>query len=552
VLVALTFGVATATAGGVQGCAQFQEKNEPPCNPYLPDSPWGASHRSSYAQASSPYPGLESAKVETQHIYLPGIPIQLQFTNKYANGGRAVWGSILSSDDNQGVFKIDAGSGKLIDLYIPRDREENPPPSTAGSISGSYNILDRNGNFIVPRGRYIDMFGDSKKGKKSSKITLVKRYTLPDSAFCRDDDKVAGATMTYDGYIALVTEQGVVSTVPRKPAQMTDENLRSLSLNGDAACGDASIPEDELETVSNSIAADEDGGIYIVTSKLMRRVDHDAAKNKLTSAWKAPYNPGTGQSEIRLGAGSGSTPTLMGTGKQDKFVVITDGQDVMHQDLFWRDGIPKDWKGLGKSKPRRMACETPVTFGDPDATASLSEQSVTVRGYATFNVQNLLDYDFSGTPEGAARNVLAALRGGDPEAAPHGAERIDWDPKKQMCKSKWVNKKVSIPNGIPSMSTATNSAYGIAQEDGEWGVAALNWKTGKSRFFAKAQEQACDQAEVDKLNLPAVANALFGPTVEELPNSCNNSTYAATEVGTGGSIWTGTFLGVTIYRPKGG
>ena len=30
----------------------------------------------------------------------------------------------------------------------------------------------------------------------------------------------------------------------------------------------------------------------------------------------------------RLGPGSGSTPTLMGTGGQDRFVVITDGQPL--------------------------------------------------------------------------------------------------------------------------------------------------------------------------------------------------------------------------------
>ena len=126
-----------------------------------------------------------------------------------------------------------------------------------------------------------------------------------------------------------------------------------------------------------------------------------------------------------VGQGSGSTPTLMGTGRgQDKFVVITDGQDLMHQDLFWRNGIPKDWQGMGGDRPRRMACEYPVTFGDPDAEASLSEQSVAVRGYATFNVNNLLDYDFPDGLPAVLLNALAALRGGDTAATPHGAERI--------------------------------------------------------------------------------------------------------------------------------
>ncbi len=80
----------------------------------------------------------------------------------------------------------------------------------------------------------------------------------------------------------------------------------------------------------------------------MVRVNHDPESGDLEPAWSAPYNAGSEVSEIRLGEGSGSTPTLMGTGRgQDKFVVITDGQDLMHLDLFWRNGVPNDWKGLG-------------------------------------------------------------------------------------------------------------------------------------------------------------------------------------------------------------
>lgn len=545
--IAALIALAVPGTAGAATCKHDNAKNEPPCNAALPDSPWGTSHRGSYAQASSPYPGLRNGKVETSHVYTPGIPIQIEFSDRYRNGKRVAWTSVIASNDSQGIVKMDARSGKLIDTYLPAEREKYPPPMTVGNISGAYNMLDRDNHFIVPRHRQIDVFGDAKKNKPGSKIKLVKRYYLPDSAFCRPDDEIVGATMTYDGYIAFVSEQGMVSTLPRKPGQMKASRLTSVSGNG-KACKDPSVPVEDLETVSNSIAADERGGIYVVTSERMRKFKH-GGKGKLKSAWKAPYNPGSEQSEIRLGAGSGSTPSLMGTGKQDKFVVITDGQDLMHVDLFWRNGIPKDWKGLGGNKPRRMACETPVTFGDPDATASLSEQSVTVRGYGTMHVQNLLDYDFGDIPPGPLLNALAALRGGDPAAAPRGAERIDWNPRKQKCVSRWANPNVSIPNGIPSMSSATKLGYGIAQKRGEWGVVGLDWKTGKKKFFARAQEQACGPEAFDILEEGGVG-AFFGPTLEELPNSCNNSTYAATQVGPGGSMWTGTFLGVTIYRPK--
>ena len=90
--------------------------------------------------------------------------------------------------------------------------------------------------------------------------------------------------MTFDGYVAFATEQGIAGTIPRQPSRMTNANLRTLSFNGARRCADESIALEDLEEVSNSIAADEDGGIYIVTSKRMRRVNHDARRNRLTSA----------------------------------------------------------------------------------------------------------------------------------------------------------------------------------------------------------------------------------------------------------------------------
>jgi hypothetical protein len=535
-------------AGAADGCRQIRAANEPPCNPALPDSPWGASHRNSYAQASSPLPGLESARVRPEHVDLPGMPIQIQFTNRYRDGGRAAWGSLIEGQDRRQVFKVDVATGRLIDLYVPAQREANPPVATGGGITGSYNILDRDGRFIVPRQKEIEVFADSRRGDRSSRIALVKRYRVPDRAFCRPDDRIAGTTMTYDGYVAFATEQGVTGTIPRQPARMTDANLRTVNFNG-ARCANAAIPREQLEEVSNSIAADEDGGIYVVTSKRMRRVDHDARRNRLTSTWSAPYNAGTGQSAIRLGLGSGSTPTVMGVGRQDKFVVITDGRDLMHLNLFWRNRIPREWRGLGGGRPRRMACDHPVRFGDPDARFSLSEQSVNVRGYASFLTNNYLNYDFSGLPAGILRNALAALRGGDPKAAPYGAERIDWNPRTRRCRSRWANQIVSIPNAIPTMSSASGLAYGIGQVGGQWGVQALSWRTGRSAFFARAGAHPCTpgaNAYIDR----SPSRPALGSVLNELPLSCENSFYAATEVGPGGAIWSGTFYGLTIYRPR--
>ncbi len=529
-------------------CRQPAGKDEPPCNPFLAASPWSASHRGSYAQGSSPLRGLESARVRTTHVDLTGIPIQIEFSDRYADGGRAAWGSMVDGTDAQTLFKLDAESGELIDLYVPAERESERLPPGVGGITGAYNVLDRAGRFHVPRATWFDVYKDSVKGDRSSEIKLRRRFNLPPSALCGADDRLVGATMTYDGYIAFATERGVVGTVPHQPRKMRKANLRTINLN-QGRCG---ADDEDLETVSNSIAADERGGIYVVTSQRMRRIDHRASANRLRSRWSAPYDAGSGVSEIRLGAGSGSTPSLMGTGRgQDRFVVITDGQDLMHVDLFWRNKIPRDWKGLGEGRSRRQACEYPVRFGDPGATTSLSEQSVAVSGYGTLHVNNSLDYDFADGLPPILLNALAALRGGDPEAAPTGAERIDWNPRRRECQSVWANPDVSIPNGIPSISRRSGNAYGIRQRDGVWGVGALNWANGGSRFFAPATAQRCSRDVFGTLADAGVL-AFLEEVLAELPNSCQNSNYAATEIGPGGSIWTGTFFGMTIYEPRRG
>ncbi len=538
--------LAPAASAEAKQCKQPKGKHEPPCNPYLAESPWSVTHRGSYAQGSSPFRGVESNKVSTEHLDLPGAPIAIQFSGRYGDGGRVAWTSMVDSgtEGGQALAKIDVEGGELIDLYVPIERESKPPTSEGG-ITGAYNILDRSGRFYVPRERSVDIYKDSVKGDRFSEIKLRKRYKLPESAFCGADDRLVGATMTYDGYIAFATERGVVGTVPRQPKQMQDSALRTINLNE----GNCEAPDNQLETVSNNLAADERGGIYVVTSQRMRRIDHKADRNELKSKWSAPYEAGSEASDIRLGDGSGSTPSLMGTGPgQDKFVVITDGLDLMNVDLFWRNKVPKNWRGLGDGQSRRQACEYPVRFGDPDATTALSEQSVAVRGYGTLHVNNSLAFDFPTGLPGVLINAFAALRGGDPAAAPYGVERIDWDPDGRECGTVWADDSISIPNGVPSVSQRSGLAYGIGQVDGEWGVTGLDWTTGRSEVFAPQEDQRCSQQVFDYL-AAAGLEAVFAATLAELPNSCANSTYAATTVGPGKTIWTGTFLGLTVYRP---
>jgi hypothetical protein len=492
--------------------------HEPPCNPALADSPWSASHRAGFAQASSPLFGPAPGQaIASSHTQLNVAPIVIDFTARYPDGGRNAWASTVGAPDLGTIVKLDVATGQTIDTYsLPMD--EGRGPAGIGSISGAYNLLDRDNHLIVGRSQALEVYGDADPVGRRSAIVLIKRFTLPARALCRASDTMVGINMLPDGHIAFATANGVVGVIPRQPDLMTDANLRVLSING-SRCADASVADGGLENVSNSIAVDEHGAIYTVTDTAQYK--HVTTSAGLEEVWRARYETGAA-SGVRLGDGSGSTPTVMGTDPgDDRFIVITDGQKLMHLVLMWKDEIPADWQPIAPGKDRRIACEVPVRFGDPNATESLDEQSVLVRGYASILVNNQLkNSSFLDSLPGAARQAAAALAGGDPSRAPHGLERIDWDPRTRTCSTVWANREVSVPNGIPSMSAATNLVYGMGQRNGTWGLEGLDFATGASRLW-----------------------------VPRTPLPYENSFYAATEIGPDGAIWTGTFGGVTIFRP---
>lgn len=480
-------------------CLTPAAPHEPPCNPHLADSGWGSSHRASYASGASALPGPRPGdEVTRQHVRLPGsvsqVPISITFSSPYPDGSRAAWMSVVSSPDVQGVHKVDARTGAVIDSIT------TAPSSAEATITGAYNLLDRDDHLFVGRERSLDVFGDEQPGERDSQIIKVAALTVPDEALCGPDDKLVGITMTYDGYVAYASERGAVGVVPRELERFDADHLRHVQLGKD--CND--------EIVSNSISADEDGGIYVVTSKAMHRVQWDG--RRLRKRWRAEYETGLGGG-VRLGDGSGSTPDVMGTSRdRDRFVVITDGQELMHLVLMWRGRVPAGEK--------RIACEVPVTFGDPDATSSSSEQSVLTSGYSSYVVNNKLKNEaaFADLPP-AQRQIAAALAGQDPLNAPYGVERIDWNPRTRACRSVWANSDISIPNAIPTLSLDAGLMYGQGQRNGVWGLEGLDLATGESSLYVQASA---------------------------LPDS--NSIYAATEIGPEGDVWQGTGGGIDIYR----
>lgn len=495
-------------------CTTLDAPDEPRCNPHLAQSPWATNHRNSYAQASTPLPGVTGTAdtIDVAHTALTSVPVVLTFSEPYPDGERVIWASGVGVTGE--VAKLDPETMAFIDHHIPQIEEPGTPPLSEISVSGAYSLLDRDNRFIVGRLDGIEVYGDAVPGDRRSSIAVRHRFVLPEEARCGDDDQLVALGMTYDGFVAFATERGIAGVVPRQPERMTAENLRTLKLH------DRPCDGDDVEIVSNSLALDETGRIYIVTGDALYGVDWDGTT--LQQGWRAEYRSADGVAPGRLGPGSGSTPSVMGTdADDDQLVVITDGQDLMHLVLMWRDEIPDGWEPIREGADPRIACEVPVTFGDPERTGSVSEQSVLVSGTSTFLVNDQQPLEPVLSPVVPDQlSLLTPLLHGTPGNEPRGIERIDWDPETRSCSKVWANADVSLPNGIPTLSTATGLIYTVGVRDGIWTLEGIDVETG--------------------------AVELTAPTA---PFPMQNSIYAATTIGPDGSVWSGTFGGITRWRP---
>ncbi len=497
VMMFAVFSLITIEISAVQADNIVDDGFEPPVNIFLADSPWPMAHRGPYNQASSPYAGITKDDiVDTDHFESDGVPIFFLYSGQYANGDRVIWAAA-----SREIIKIDPNGGKVTLI------DKLPKESVANRVSGVYTMLDVDNNFYVVTGSVIDVYTDKVDGDPYSDILKARSFNVADHASAEwAEEPIIGLNMTYDGMIVIANEQGMVGVVSR------DFNESYFVKVGDG------------EVVSNSVAVDENGGIYLVTSERMHRVQWNGNELTLSTdsgAWSADYetgpqNPSTG----RLGPGSGSSPTLMGIDGQDKFVVITDGNDLMNIVLFWRDEIPEDWQSIAPGKDRRVAAEVRVRFGNRGVKATTSEQSVLVRGYGAVVVNNYYNIQFKDHFTDSFDALLVFLSNFNP-IAPYGAEKFQWNPQSRELEKVWVNKKVSFPNGVPTMSVATGLVYCVGARNNNWTLEALDWETGRSVFSHK---------------------------LGMLPRY--NSIYSACEIGVEGNLITGTYDGFLYFGSK--
>ena len=329
--------------------------------------------------------------------------------------------------------------------------------------NGNYVICD-NENYAYTNARtVICRYKLKEAGNPKAGIVLDKQVDM--APYMDNPQTLVGMVMTYDGYLVVASGNGI-AIIDRTMSMPPVVKL---------------IPDDQV--ITNSAAVDEHNGIYIASNSrtpggkgIMHKFvwkNGKLSEDEADGAWTASYDGGPEAPAIKMGYGTGSTPTLMGFGDdEDKLVVITDGAKRMKLVAFWRDDIPEDAVPVDAENPR-IADQKEISCGLSASTEWIqSEQSVAISGYGAFVVNNVI-------PNTVPDKIVALLSIGPLVTPPFGVERLQWDTEKNQWYSVWTRPDVSSISMIPAISTASNMVFvnGYTEADG-WEVTGLDWGTG--------------------------------------------------------------------------
>lgn len=482
--------IATPNPNPAGGIAPLSSQTTAPRNPYLAQEHYSITHFNSAQTDAFPFAvadgtfdvspedceGKWSGPVNlmtlssTNSDYMWGMSSDRVSYIKVADGAFQL---VAEHDLPNVVLKPKAGLEKLVANYNSYDE----------LAAAAKSVLGQQPQFAMMCGNYV--LCDKDNYAYSNAVTTLLRYKLKEgnnpaagididakldmTPYLHGSFTLMGVSMTYDGYLVVAGKQSI-SIVTRDLTQVVDTYV---------------LPTDQ--TLSNSICVDDKNGIYLASNNvteggegLMQKIVWTGSRlstDESDGAWQATYDGGPYAPSIKMGYGTGSTPTLMGFGEdEDKLVVITDGAKRMKIVAFWRDEIPADAKPADPANPRIADART-ITCGLEDADWVQSEQSVVCAGYGAFVVNNVRQI-----PVEIHDKIIGVLAIGPLLEPACGVERLKWDTDTNRWKSIWTRADVNSVSMIPSVSTASEMVFvnGYSKTTG-WEVDGLDWNTGATR-----------------------------------------------------------------------
>lgn len=435
-------------------------------SPYLVESPWPTHHGGSAKQSSTQLPGPTSSDPNVQLRYfvddigreIGTSPFHVLSTQKYParRNARTIWGATLTD-----VYKyvIDGESFDFADSY-----KINALPFWIG-----WNLIGLEGNRIVvpnPSGLRLRRHRDGPCYGKTPSLLVFTDGNTPDSpiqcikkfefsediieAACGWRNPVIGSTavinaVTFTGEVAvsLVREIPEVKVNGKKLKQSWLAILNN-QLDEIVACGEVG------ETTISNMMPTEPGNkgetlIYVATEKELVEMVFDSNNNTLTrrNGILANYRGGR----------TGTTPTLLGFGDQDRFIISIDARCATANVFTGAIECDKHYDGPSQL----VAIRRPLDAGavirfDLPGFLDTVENSPAVSG------KHIVFANYSGyTPDGK--------KDGKPNFA-MGVVKLSWDADKQQFQTDWVRRDIQV-NSSMTISESANMAYGSgAQSNG--------------------------------------------------------------------------------------
>lgn len=329
--------------------------------------------------------------------------------------------------------------------------------------SGAYALIDRDGYHYTFYDRYhlVKSFDGN---DVNAPLVPVRHASIVDQLPAnvgQHIEKTIGLNMTWDGHL-VVAADGIVLVVDR-----------------DLVVVDYALFPGEI--VENSIAVDEHGGIYVVTSTTMHKVvwtGEKLSRAEADGAWTSAYDVMPEGEALALGAasnGSGTTPSLLGFGDdEDKLVVISDGNaDNAQIVAFWRDAIPDDFRQKPGTRSRRIADQIPL-----ELSRTTIEASPVVYGNGVLVINSTYP-----EPGPIAMDLISnAFLAGTTREPPRGIQKYEWLPDQDRFEKSWGIADVDNTDWMPPAVSAANGLVYIANRRNDtYEYFAADWETGEKK-----------------------------------------------------------------------
>jgi hypothetical protein len=394
----------------------------PPQHPFLAPDPGNNIHNDAYQTDAYPGPGPLGISPTVRSTLQVAECASLTFDRR----GRLETVCVGATTPTLKLF--DPTTLKQLASYRLPNRRLGVDVFTDFS-GGGYFYLDHRDRAVIPTGtNHIRVVGQNRAG---TAFVLRRDYDL--THVMARDDKIVSVLPAWTGELVFVTERGLVgATRPGTGA------VRVLPLG---------------ETITNSFAVDETGGIYVVTTAALYRLDLVAHTPEVT--WREEYNNVGVTKPGQTSPGSGTTPTLM----NDEWVAITDNADPMNVVVYRRSaGVTGD----------REVCSVPVF----DKGASATDNSLIAAGRALVVTNN---YGY----RGPVQSILGSI-------TTPGIERVDIDADGKGCHRVWSNDTERSPSAVAKLSLANGLVYTVTRDRkglvDSWYLTTLDFRSGDVVF----------------------------------------------------------------------